>query len=47
MTCIIIDDEAAARAIVRQLVGGVEELDVIEEFSNAIDANKIPEPTNH
>ncbi len=40
MTCIIIDDEAAARAIVSQLCAKTPELDVIEEFSNAIDAIK-------
>lgn len=40
MTCIIIDDEAAARAIVAQLCTSYSELDVIEEFSNAIDAIK-------
>ena len=38
MNCIIIDDEATARAIVRQLCSRVQELDVIEEFDNAIDA---------
>ncbi|NNJ89878.1 MAG: response regulator transcription factor [Eudoraea sp.] len=40
MTCIIIDDEAAARAIVAQLCTAHPELDVIEEFPNAIDAIK-------
>ncbi|MGB5646804.1 MAG: response regulator, partial [Muriicola sp.] len=40
MTCIIIDDEAAARAIVAQLCTSYPELDVIEEFPNAIDAIK-------
>lgn len=40
MNCIIIDDEAAARAIVAQLCTSIPELDVIEEFSNAIDAIK-------
>jgi len=40
MTCIIIDDEAAARAIVSQLCAKTPELDVIEEFPNAIDAIK-------
>lgn len=40
MNCIIIDDEAAARAIVNQLCSKVPELDVIEEFDNAIDAIK-------
>lgn len=40
MNCIIIDDEAAARAIVAQLCSKIPELDVIEEFDNAIDAIK-------
>ncbi|MDF4221826.1 LytTR family DNA-binding domain-containing protein [Maribacter sp. M208] len=40
MNCIIIDDEATARAIVKQLCTKVEELDVIEEFDNAISAIK-------
>ena len=40
MNCIIIDDEAAARAIVSQLCSRVTEVDVIEEFESAIDAIK-------
>lgn len=40
MNCIIIDDEAAARAIVSQLCSKIPDLDVIEEFDNAIDAIK-------
>ncbi|WP_291959433.1 LytR/AlgR family response regulator transcription factor [Maribacter sp.] len=40
MNCIIIDDEAMARAIVKQLCTKVAELDVIEEFDNAISAIK-------
>ncbi|TMM56656.1 response regulator transcription factor [Maribacter algarum] len=40
MNCIIIDDEATARAIVSQLCSNVPDLDVIEEFDNAIDAIK-------
>lgn len=40
MNCIIIDDEATARAIVKQLCTKVAELDVIEEFDNAISAIK-------
>lgn len=40
MNCIIIDDEAAARAVIGQLCQAVEDLDVIEEFSGAIDAIK-------
>ncbi len=40
MNCIIIDDEAAARAIVQQLCSKIPEVDVIEEFDSAIDALK-------
>lgn len=40
MNCIIIDDESAARAIVAQLCTKMPELDLIEEFDNAIDAIK-------
>ncbi|WP_340200552.1 LytR/AlgR family response regulator transcription factor [Ascidiimonas sp. W6] len=40
MNCIIIDDEAAARAILGQLAKGVESLNVLEEFPNAIQAMK-------
>jgi len=40
MNCIIIDDEAAARLIVSQLCSTIADLDVIEEFDNAIDALK-------
>jgi len=40
MNCIIIDDEAAARAIVSQLCSKIPDLDVIEEFDNAINAIK-------
>lgn len=40
MNCIIIDDEAAARAIVGQRCSKIPDLDVIEEFDNAIDAIK-------
>lgn len=40
MNCIIVDDEAAARAIVSQLCSEVPDLDVIEEFQNAIEAIK-------
>ncbi len=40
MKCIIIDDEVAARAIVKQLCSNVSTLDVIEEFDNAIEAIK-------
>ena len=40
MNCIIIDDEATARLIVNQLCSTIPDLDVIDEFSNAIDAIK-------
>lgn len=40
MTCIIIDDETTARAVVNRLCSQIPELDVIEEFDNAIDAIK-------
>ncbi|WP_298952538.1 LytTR family DNA-binding domain-containing protein [uncultured Nonlabens sp.] len=40
MNCIIIDDEAAARTIVAHLCSQVDNLDVIEEFPNAISAMK-------
>lgn len=40
MNCIIVDDEAAARVIVSQLCSKVPELDVVEEFDNAIEAIK-------
>ncbi|MFC4220598.1 LytR/AlgR family response regulator transcription factor [Flagellimonas marina] len=40
MNCILIDDEAAARAIVSQLCSKVPELNVMEEFDNAIEAIK-------
>ena len=40
MTCIFIDDEAAARMILEQLSISIESIDVIDQFSNAIDAIK-------
>ncbi|WP_115461084.1 LytR/AlgR family response regulator transcription factor [Winogradskyella aurantiaca] len=40
MNCIIIDDEAAARAIISQLCGQAPQVNVIEEFPNAIQAIK-------
>lgn len=40
MNCIIIDDEVAARAIVRKLCSNLPNIDVIEEFDNAIEAIK-------
>jgi two-component system response regulator LytT len=40
MNCIIVDDEGAARMIVELLCSKIPELDVIESFSNAMDAMK-------
>ncbi len=40
MNCIIIDDEATARAIISQLCSNVEGINVFEEFPNAIQAIK-------
>ena len=40
MKCIIIDDEAAARAIIENLCSKVETLNVIADFPNAIEAMK-------
>ncbi|MDN3667404.1 LytR/AlgR family response regulator transcription factor [Algibacter miyuki] len=40
MNCIIIDDEATARAIISQLCSNVDSLNVLEEFPNAIQAIK-------
>lgn len=40
MNCIIIDDESAARAIVKQLCSSSSDLNVVQEFDNAIEAIK-------
>lgn len=40
MNCIIIDDEAAARAIIENLCSKVDTLNVVAEFPNAIEAIK-------
>ncbi len=40
MNCIIIDDEATARAIISQLCSNISSLNVLEEFPNAIEAIK-------
>lgn len=40
MNCIIVDDEAAARAIVSQLCAKAPDLNVMEEFDSAIEAIK-------
>ena len=40
MNCIIIDDEATARAIIGQLCSNVDSLSVLEEFPNAMQAIK-------
>ena len=40
MNCIIIDDEAMARAIIAQMISNYPEMKVIDEFSNAMQAIK-------
>ncbi|TBX67034.1 response regulator transcription factor [Flavobacterium silvisoli] len=40
MNCIIIDDEMLARAVIAQMISLHTELNVVEEFSNAIEAIK-------
>ncbi len=40
MNCIIIDDEATARAIIAQLCSNIPSLNILEEFPNAIQAIK-------
>lgn len=40
MNCIIIDDEATARAIISQLCSNVDSLNVLKEFPNAMQAIK-------
>ncbi|MCG1037262.1 LytR/AlgR family response regulator transcription factor [Polaribacter sargassicola] len=40
MNCIIIDDEKMARVIIKSLCNQIESLNILEEFSNAIDAIK-------
>lgn len=40
MKCLIIDDDATARLIVRQLCEGFDSITIVDEFSNAIDAIK-------
>ena len=40
MNCIIIDDEATARVIISQLCSNVASLNILEEFSNAMQAIK-------
>ncbi|SDS04862.1 two component transcriptional regulator, LytTR family [Polaribacter sp. KT25b] len=40
MNCIIIDDEQMARVIVRTLCNEIKSLDILEEFTNAIEAIK-------
>lgn len=40
MNCIIVDDESTARAVVAQLCSKVPNLDIIQEFDNAIEAIK-------
>ncbi len=40
MKCLIIDDDSIARAIVRKLCATSENIEIVEEFSNAIEAIK-------
>src|SRR5690606_21725444 len=40
MNCIIVDDEAAARAVIEQLCKKVDNLTLVEQFPNAIQAIK-------
>lgn len=40
MNCIIIDDEMAARTIVTQLCSKIPEINILQEFDNAIEAIK-------
>ena len=40
MNCIIIDDEKMARVIIRTLCNQIKSLNLIEEFTNAIEAIK-------
>ncbi len=40
MNCIIIDDEATARAIISQLCSNISSLNILEEFPNALQAIK-------
>ncbi len=40
MKCIIIDDESTARAIINQLCSKLDDLIVLDEFPNAIEAIK-------
>ncbi|MGC6431546.1 MAG: LytR/AlgR family response regulator transcription factor [Jejuia sp.] len=40
MNCIIIDDEATARVITAKLCSNIPNLNIVEEFSNAIEAIK-------
>ncbi len=47
MNCIIIDDEATARAITSQLCSNFSELNVLEEFPNAIQAIKYLNQNDH
>lgn len=40
MKCIIVDDEHIARSILRELAKQIKEIEIVEEFSNAIQAIK-------
>ena len=40
MKCIIVDDEATARAIIAELCNGFSEFEVVDQFPNAVEALK-------
>ncbi|PTM02834.1 MAG: DNA-binding response regulator [Bacteroidetes bacterium] len=40
MKCIVVDDEMSARVIITKLCGSIPDLNLVEEFSNGIDAIK-------
>ncbi len=40
MKCLIIDDDATARMIVNKLCSNIDDIEIVEEFSSAIDAIK-------
>jgi len=40
MNCIIIDDEEMARAIISKMLASLEEINVVQEFSSAVQAMK-------
>ena len=40
MNCILVDDDATSRLIIKQLCLKSEKINVVDEFSSAIDAMK-------